>query len=50
MKRTVIKARNPMNPLRWNCELDCGHEVWVTAKRAPKKATCSVKACGVVRR
>lgn len=35
--RKVLSAtRSPLNPHRWLLELDCGHEVWVTAGNAGK--------------
>lgn len=37
---------SPLNGRRWCCELECGHEVWVTATRPPKRARCSVCAVG----
>jgi hypothetical protein len=32
--------QSPMNARRWCCELSCGHEVWVTASRKPKRVLC----------
>jgi hypothetical protein len=41
MKKTVIKAtQSPNNPTRWSLDLECGHEMWVTAVKPPKKAEC----------
>ena len=37
--------RSPMNPDRWCYELECGHEVWVTAKRKPKRLTIHCPTC-----
>lgn len=38
--RTVTRADAPMNPGRWLCVMDCGHEQWVTHKSKPKRARC----------
>ena len=43
-KRVLRTDRSPMNAKRWCCELECGHEVWVTRDRAPKKTFCD-KGC-----
>jgi hypothetical protein len=39
-KRVLRADRSPMNAQRWCCELECGHEVWVTRTRKPKRAAC----------
>lgn len=41
-RRVVRVTRSPMNAKRWCLELDCGHEVWVSASRKPtaKTAPC----------
>lgn len=39
----VVDARqSPMNERRWCLELECGHDLWVTAEKKPerKNATC----------
>lgn len=43
MKRRVVRVKqSPLNVQRWNLDLECGHEVWVTSKSRParKQATC----------
>ena len=42
----VIRAdRSPMNRKQWCLELDCGHEVWITATREPRKLTHECPRC-----
>lgn len=42
MKTKVIRAsQSPLNKLQWLCELDCGHQQWVTSKRKPRVFECS---------
>lgn len=44
MKSKVVRAnQSPLNKLQWLCELDCGHEQWVTSKRKPRVVECSAK-------
>lgn len=44
MKSKVIRAsQSPLNKLQWLCELDCGHEQWVTSKRKPRVVECSAQ-------
>ena len=43
-KRVTSATQSPMNALRWSCELECGHEAWVTRTRKPKRAACGI--CG----
>lgn len=41
MKQNVIRAtQSPLNKRQWLCELECGHEQWVTANRRPVKVEC----------
>ena len=45
-KRYVKRVRqSPLNPMRWVLDLDCGHEVWVTAKSCPTRATAACPKC-----
>lgn len=39
-KRVVRADKSPMNAKRWCCELECGHETWVTRSSKPKRAAC----------
>ncbi len=32
-------TQSPMNPKQWCLDLNCGHEVWVTAKSRPSRKT-----------
>lgn len=37
----VLRAdKSPLNKKQWLCELECGHEQWVTSTRKPTKARC----------
>lgn len=37
-RRGVVRVtRSPMNPLRWCLQLECGHDIWVTAKTKPAR-------------
>lgn len=37
MRRRIIRVtQSPMNTAQWCIELECGHDVWVTAKRRPR--------------
>lgn len=44
VKRLVVDRWkiSPLNSLRWNATLSCGHDVWVNGKRKPiaKMANC----------
>lgn len=42
-------TQSPMNPLRWSLTLNCGHEVWVTAKRKPQRMKVACERCPKVR-
>lgn len=50
--RAVVRVtQSPMNSKRWCLELDCGHDVWVTASRKPKTCrepcvSCEMRAKG----
>lgn len=45
--RAVTAVRqSPMNAQRWCCDLDCGHEVWITAKRRPISKKLACEKCG----
>lgn len=47
MKPSRIESvkQSPMNALRWCCQLDCGHDEWVTAKRRPTRKTIKCSKC-----
>jgi len=38
-------TQSPMNPVRWLLDLDCGHSVWVTAKRRPTRQQIDCGDC-----
>lgn len=42
--RVLSVKQSPLNEQRWCLNLECGHEVWITAKRRPtrKLATCEL--------
>jgi hypothetical protein len=46
-KRVTRIDQSPMNKLRWCMQLECGHEVWVTASRKPKFKTERCERCRV---
>jgi hypothetical protein len=42
----VLNAKvSPLNPKQWNLSLDCGHYVWVTAKRKPTRKSIKCERC-----
>jgi hypothetical protein len=46
MTRAVTRIdQSPMNRERWCLELECGHEVWVSAIRKPKAKTARCERC-----
>lgn len=42
--KSIVRAdRSPMNAKQWCCELECGHETWITQSRQPqvgKRVSC----------
>ena len=41
--------QSPLNAMRWCCQLDCGHDQWITARRRPTRQhlvcyTCAAHA------
>jgi len=44
--RKVWRAtQSPMNAKRWALDLECGHEVWVTANRRPTRQKIRCDRC-----
>jgi hypothetical protein len=42
----VVSAKqSPLNPTRWCCTLQCGHDMWVTSKRKPKAKLLDCQRC-----
>lgn len=37
--------QSPMNPKQWCCQLDCGHDQWITAKSRPTRQTLRCDRC-----
>jgi hypothetical protein len=37
--------QSPLNPLRWNATLSCGHDVWVNGKQKPTAKTAECGRC-----
>ena len=37
--------QSPMNERRWCCQLDCGHDEWITANRRPTRKTLRCSRC-----
>jgi hypothetical protein len=46
----VSAKRSPLNPTRWCCTLQCGHDAWVTSKRKPKVKLLDCQRCKEVPR
>lgn len=45
-KRKVLSMKqSPLNGLQWNISLDCGHDVWITAKAKPQRKTLRCEKC-----
>lgn len=46
VKQKVMRvAQSPMNAQRWCCTLECGYEMWVTAKKGPRKPKMNCDRC-----
>lgn len=47
MKPSRIETvkQSPLNPKQWCCQLDCGHDQWITAKRRPTRHTLLCDRC-----
>jgi hypothetical protein len=45
MKAVVRVTQSPMNPVRWNLTLSCGHEVWVNGVSKPRFKSFECPAC-----
>ena len=51
MSEPLLKSRiesvkqSPLNAHRWCLQLDCGHDVWVTAKQRPRGRTAQCPQC-----
>src|SRR5882672_1893650 len=44
--RTVLKiTQSPLNPRRWSLDLNCGHDIWVTARRKPTRQFAPCPKC-----
>jgi hypothetical protein len=41
----VSIKQSPLNGSQWCCQLDCGHDQWVTAKRRPTRKTLKCSQC-----
>lgn len=41
-KDVTEASRSPMNPKQWLCRLTCGHEIWRTSTRKPKRFHCGL--------
>ena len=45
-RRKVVKVtQSPLNALRWCLQLDCGHEIWITSRKRPKRAREGCERC-----
>lgn len=46
MKVAVIRVdQSPVNPKRWCLQLECGHEVWVSASKKPTTKVADCESC-----
>lgn len=46
MQKAVTRVtQSPMNPKQWALDLECGHEVWVTATHRPNKKRHDCPKC-----
>ena len=45
MVPVVSVKQSPLNPARWCCGLQCGHDVWVTAKCRPTRKMLACERC-----
>jgi hypothetical protein len=43
--RVLRVDQSRMNPNRWCLELECGHEVWITAKKRPTRQRINCPTC-----
>lgn len=44
-KQKIVRAdRSLLNPNQWSCDLECGHDVWITSKQKPKKPLIVISA------
>jgi hypothetical protein len=37
--------QSPLNEKQWCCQLDCGHDQWVTSNRRPTRKTLVCDKC-----
>ena len=46
---TVLSVKqSPLNPKQWCCNLDCGHDQWITAKQRPTRKTLKCDRCAAI--
>lgn len=50
MSKVIHVKQSPLNPQRWCCDLDCGHDQWVTAKKRPTRKTLACDKCSEAKR
>lgn len=43
--KAVRVTQSPMNAKQWCVDLECGHEIWVTSNRKPKKQSYPCEKC-----
>lgn len=46
MRAVVEVDRSPVNAARWCLTLECGHEIWVTSQRRPRRKEDFCSKCG----
>lgn len=45
-KHAIIQVhQSPMNPHQWCCQLDCGHDKWITADNRPRQSAKKTIVC-----
>ena len=37
MSQVVGSTQSPLNPRKWIVDLSCGHAVWITSARKPRR-------------
>ena len=49
VKNAVVRIdRSPMNPRIWVLQLDCWHDIYITAERRPVRKTAKCEKCAAL--
>lgn len=43
--KVLVVRQSPMNAKQWLCQLDCGHDQYVTSKSRPTRQTLRCDKC-----